>query len=637
MHATVARFPFSLSTSLLGCLLLLTASAHAGPPSSTTKAEAKQGKPENYWQVDDVRVGMKGQGRTVMKGTKIEPFDAEVLGVLKNTSPGRDLVLCRLSGLNLDKTGVIAGMSGSPVYIDGKLLGAVAYAWAFGKEPIAGVTPFSQMHGFVEAYERRDLVEQNKPMRIGLHKPLTVDGLKFQTVTVSHDFLEPTPTAADGLWLTPLRTPLAATGFTPHSLKLLRGVFPEGGMVPMQGGSATAKVADEEKNTSLEAGGPLAVSLVRGDFDLSGIGTVTHIEGNRVYGWGHPFFGCGGCEFPLMTGYIHTIYPRQNISFKMGSPLRPVGVINADVSTCIAGWLERQADMLPMRMTVVRDSGSTTREFNVEIVRQRAMLAPLVYTVLTNSVDMEGELPEEMTAELEARIEFEDRKPVIFKDTFSGSSYSAGRAPQSLFSPISGVVNLLTFNAYKPVRIKRIECEARIIPGRISADIEAIELDSELYAPGETLKATVFLQPYKAAKQRVPVTLQLPADMPEGSYVATVCDDLANARHILRDNPTWNSPQNIDQLFDGLAVQTSARRTNLVVRVPTSAVGVAVDGKSLPNLPPSMVQILSGNRRTGVQAMGGALVSRQNTRWVIQGADTVRFTVAKNKKTLPQE
>jgi hypothetical protein len=120
-------------------------------------------KPESFWQVDDVRPGMKGYGKTVMKGTKVEKFDAEVLGVLKNTSPGRDLVLCRLAGLDLERTGTIAGMSGSPIYLDGKLLGAVAYAWAYGKDPICGVTPFVQMHGFVEAYERAIL--PNRPWR----------------------------------------------------------------------------------------------------------------------------------------------------------------------------------------------------------------------------------------------------------------------------------------------------------------------------------------------------------------------------------------------------------------------------------------------------------------------------------------
>src|SRR5437588_10500445 len=111
------------------------------------------------------------------------------------------MVLARLSGLNLEKTGVIAGMSGSPVYIDGKLLGAVAYAWAFGKEPIAGVTPFSQMHGYVEAYERRDMAEQRRPTRVGLRAPLRAGGRAFETVTVSHDYDDPQPTAADGLWL----------------------------------------------------------------------------------------------------------------------------------------------------------------------------------------------------------------------------------------------------------------------------------------------------------------------------------------------------------------------------------------------------------------------------------------------------
>src|SRR5713101_4066387 len=118
--------------------------------------------PGSYWQVDDVRSGLKGFGRTVMKGTKVETFDVEVLGVLKNTSPGRDMILCRLSGLGLEKTGVIAGMSGSPVYIDGKLLGAVAFAWPFGKEPIAGVTPFCQMHEFVESFEHHDAVQKQE-------------------------------------------------------------------------------------------------------------------------------------------------------------------------------------------------------------------------------------------------------------------------------------------------------------------------------------------------------------------------------------------------------------------------------------------------------------------------------------------
>jgi hypothetical protein len=547
------------------------------------------------------------------------------------------MVLCRLSGLNLEKTGVIAGMSGSPIYIDGKLLGAVAYAWAFGKEPIAGVTPFSQMHGYVEAYERRDLIDHPKPARVGLRSPVTVDGLKFDTVTVSENWDAPESTVADGLWLVPLRTPVATTGFTAHSLSLLRDRFRSAGLLPMQGGGAPAKVLDEEKNTPLVPGGPLAVAMVTGDFDMSGIGTVTHIEGNRVYGWGHPFMGLGTCEFPLMTGYIHAIYPRQSVSFKLGSPLRTVGIINADVSTAIAGWLGRKPEMLPVRMSVSRELEGTSKTFNVEIVRQRSMLASLVYAVLTNSVDMEGELPEELTAEMQARIEVEGHDPILIKDTFSGSSYSGGRAPMALYNQIAGVVNLMTYNTYKPVRIDRIECETHISPGRRTADIEAIELDSETLSPGETLKATLFIRPYKGARQRLPVSLKLPADLPEGNYTAIVCDDLTNARFELRDNPNLTNPQNLQQVFEALRVHTAAKRTNIVVRVPINAVGVALSGKSLPNLPPSMVQILGNSRRTGAQTMGGALVSRKATDWVLQGSETLHFTVTKHKKITAEQ
>lgn len=603
-------------------------------PSSTVRAGPK---PSPYWQVDDVRPGMKGIGRTVMHGTKVDIFNAEVLGVLKNTSPGRDMILCRLSGLGLEKTGVIAGMSGSPIYLDGRLLGAVAFAWPFGNEPIAGVTPFSQMREFVESYERRDLATQQGSTRVGLQIPIKIEGKEFDAVTISQDFENRGTQSDDGLWMMPLKTPLMATGFSEQSLRFLGDRVRTVGLIPMQGGGASASIRDQEKNVPLEPGGPLAVAMVTGDFDLSGIGTVTHIEGNRVYGWGHPFFGSGSCDFSMMTGFIHTIYPRQSVSFKMGSPLNAVGVINADVSTCIAGWMGKTADMLPVHMSVASGPGESPRTYKVEVARQRALMASLILTVLTNSVDMEGEWPEEMTAEMQTRIEVEGRPPLTMKDTFSGSSYSGGRAPQALFAQVAAAVNILAYNSFKPVRINRIDCETHLLPGRQTAEIEAIALDSETYSPGDTLKATVFLLPYKGLRQRMTVTLKLPSDLPEGSYSATVCDDLTNIRRQLRDNPYLTNPENLDQVFEGLAVHTSVKRTNLVVRVPLDAAGVALDGNSLPDLPPSMVQILGNTRKTGAQSMGSALVSREPTNWVIQGSESARFTVTKIKKFSSQD
>jgi hypothetical protein len=267
------------------------------------------------------------------------------------------------------------------------------------------------------------------------------------------------------------------------------------------------------------------------------------------------------------------------------------------------------------------------------MVRQKSLVANLTLACLTNSVDMQGELPEELTAELHARIESEGHEPIVIEDTYSGPSYSGGRAPVAIYSQIAGVLSFLLYNSYQPVRVTAIECDTRIHTGRHSADIEAIELDSETYSPGETLKATVFVRPYKGLPQKVPVKLHLPVDLPEGTYLATVSDDLSNARAELRDNPNLQSPQTLDQVFESLKVQTTAKRTNVAIRVPINAVGVALGSKSLPNLPASMVQILSAGRRTGAQTIGGALVSRQSTPWVLQGSESVRFTVAKNKKT----
>jgi hypothetical protein len=272
------------------------------------------------------------------------------------------------------------------------------------------------------------------------------------------------------------------------------------------------------------------------------------------------------------------------------------------------------------------------KKFQVKVVRQRAIQAALVFTALINSVDMEGELPEELTAEMKVRLEIAGQPDLVIHDVFSGSSFSGGRAPQALFGQVGSVINLLSYNPHGPVHIRRIDCTTHIQAGRRTADVEAVELDSEIYSPGETVKATVFVRPYKGQRQRLPVTLELPADLPEGDYMATVTDDLSCARQIIRDNPTLSNPQNLEQLLEALRVQASAKRTNLVLRVPVGARGVALNGKSLPNLPPGMVQVMGQTRRTGAQPVGAALVSRHGTDWVVQGSESVRFTVTKNKR-----
>jgi hypothetical protein len=358
---------------------------------------------------------------------------------------------------------------------------------------------------------------------------------------------------------------------------------------------------------------------------------VTQVEGKRVYGWGHPFFGIGGCEFPLMTGYTHMVLARQSISFKMGSPLKSVGVINADVSTCIAGWLDRQADMIPVSATVLREGEGPPRTFNVKLVRQRGLVPSLTQVALMNCLDAEGDLPEETTAHFKARIELDGRESINLSDLYSGANYGGSKGPQSLYLPIGMLLQLLTNNSFENVRIKSIETTTEIMPGRRTAEIEGAELESDVVAPGETLRATIMLRPFKGARQRIPLNLILPPDLPEGNYTATIGDDLNNTRLEMRDNPHLGNPQSVEQLFDSIQVQAASKRTNLAMRVPVSGAGVTMQGKTLPNLPGSVVQMLGNGRRTGAQTISSALVARQPTGWVIQGTESIRFQVAKNK------
>jgi hypothetical protein len=602
----------------LPCLLLslVAAPTRAGEPD-----------PKSYWDVKDLRPGMRGVGKTVMVGTKLEEFEAEVLGVLRDVSPGRDMVLCRLSGCKLEHSGIIQGMSGSPIYIDGKLLGAVAYAWEFAKDPIAGVTPFSQMVQYVRSNDRRIAAEGRERPEVGRTARLEV--------LRDPDALPPGegPAAVSGGGLAgmrPIATPLAASGFSPRALAFLSERLAPLGMAPMAGGGAMEEVLRREGDKPLVPGSPMSVAMVTGDFDLSGIGTVTHVEGGRVYGFGHPMFSLGACEFPLMTGYIHTVYPRASVSMKMGSPLKTVGVLDTDVSTAVAGRIGPRPDLLPLSVKVKVGRYSEPHTYRVQMVREPHLLPSLVMAILANAIDTEGNLPEELTAHLAATITLKGHDPITLKDTLSGPRYSGPMGPALLFSPVANMVNLLVRNAMASVRIESLDCEVEIAPGRTLAEVESVRLDSDRLEPGETLRATVTVKPYKGDRQTVEVALPLPADLPEGTYEAALCDMGQSLRRRLRNEPSLLEPRDLAGILRILRLQAEPKRTALYLHVPLPDRGVAVEGQALPNLPGSARAVFTNGRQTPPAPVRADLIQVVETPWVMEGAQSLKFTVVKD-------
>ena len=316
--------------------------------------------------------------------------------------------------------------------------------------------------------------------------------------------------------------------------------------------------------------------MVTGDFDLSGIGTVTHVEGDRVYGFGHPMFSLGACEFPMMTGYIHTVYPRASVSMKMGSPLKVVGVLDTDVSTGVAGRIGPKPDMLPMSVRV--KTGRYCRAAaptSVQIVREPNLLPIAGHGRPDQRHRHRGEPARGADRPDQARRSgSRGTTRSCSRDTLSGPRYTGpmGPRPCSARSPRSST----SWSATRWPRSgsSRSTARSRSAPGRTVAAIESVRLASDRVEPGQTLKAFVTLKPFKGERETVEVALPLPADFPEGTYEAIVCDLTNSLRRRFRNEPHLLEPRDLAGVHRGRSgsrPSPSGRRSSSTSRCPTAA------------------------------------------------------------------
>jgi len=584
-----------------------------------------------YWDADEIRRGMKGYGLTVFQGVKIEKFQVEVVGVLKRVRPGRDLVLCKLSGGPLAKTGVIAGMSGSPIYVDGKLLGALAYAWGFAKEPIAGITPFAQMVEF--GVRRATTQPATRPTRTSrdawrLDAPVRLGDRTYTNARTARSPSRGTG-APTGLVLTRLAVPLTVSGFTDVVFKEMCRQTEPMGIIPVQGGAAAQHLVDGA-DPGLEPGAALAVPFMMGDFQMAGVGTVTHREGNQVFGFGHPMLGAGPIEFPMMSGYVHTVIPSLQISSKLASPLHPAGTLNMDVDTCVAGLIGPMPDMLPITAHVARSSQVEAHTYRVRVVRFKAIQSFLIYMALSNAVGAGGDLPEELTIHLIASVTFKKHGRIAVTDMYSGPSVSGSGALYGVLGDLIGRLGYVMGNPFEKVEVASVKMHARTEPVRRWAKIESVRLDSNVVEPGQTVRARVVLLPYKGPRLVETVEMPTPKDMDPGVYKLQICDAATSEREYVRNHPHLAKPKDIAQVFE--LVRYRLRRNRLYGRVPYQVHGVAIDGRALPDLPDSMMHIIKTPKQTGVTPIKTALVVSKAVPMVVSGSLTVPFAVAREKR-----
>ncbi len=578
-------------------LCLLCACAAADPP---------------YMKVDEVRGGMKGMVRTVLKGTEVEEIPVEVVDVLRKVSPGRDVVIIRLEGEKAQRWGVAQGMSGSPVYINGRLLGALSFAWRFVKEPLAGVTPIESM---TRVWREEGKAEDARPAAWSPAETLPV-------ARFVEDLLTPRPAYAfvSPANMRPLETPLAVAGLPRGAVRDLADRLRAFDVQVVEGGAAAR--ADVPADLKLTPGGVLCVQVVRGDFEVAGIGTVTEVAGNRFYGFGHPMFNNGAVSLPVATGVIHTIVPSNEMAFKLGSPVKTVGTLWVDHATGIAGEIGPLPEMLAMEVAMRRRDLSGDASYRFEVVKDPRMMLAFVNSAMNGVLSQAGTPDPNVTIKVRATIEVEGYPSVVLDEIFGGPQ-AAADATGVFVVPLGTILH----NPFARANVKSVRVAGEVLPGDPRAVIRWAETDKAEYRPGEEIDVAVTLQPWRARNLVRRFKLKVPDDAPEGPMTLVVCDPTADQRLEQREAAHRFKPEDVAGILD--FYRKARANTDVVLRLSNDTSGVAVKGRELGDLPDSVISVLGKQPPTEVSPFSQPVVRRESTEFVIVGQQQLQITVKK--------
>ncbi len=587
--------------------------------------------------VKDVRPGMVGIGHTVFDGTHVEEFKANILGVLENViGPRRNLILARLEGGPLANTGVIAGMSGSPVYVDGKLIGAVSYALgSFSKEPIAGITPIAEMTDSTAQGSIRPA-----GARVKVEFPLTREGLSSafrKALSWNRPFAErPNDSELSGLTsvaglggsqlgtlLRPIATPLVMSGFEPDLAEMFGSAFRDQGFIPTGGSAAGMHLGEKPYEGPLKPGDAVGVMLVGGDLMLGGTGTVTHIDGDRVYAFGHPMYNLGPTEFPMTRAYVYTILPSLFSSMKLSTTGEVIGTVLQDRATAIAGRLGKGPRMIPI--SVALESTRVPKQTFHFTVANDPLFGPLMtYASILNTLGSYERQFGAATFSVKGSVKVQKHDPIAFDNLFAGDQSAVGAAAY-----IVGPMSALMGNDYEKIDIDGLDVTFGTTEEPKTATLERVWLDDPRPRAGRTVPLKVMFRTYRGDE----VVRTLPIEIPHnanGSLSLLVSD---GGRLGMNEQREARAPQprSVDQIIKTL--NKGRRNNSLYIKLLGSDAGAVVNGELLSALPPSVLSVLEGDRNGGnFNPLHNATLGEWElpTEHAVTGARTLTITVSPN-------
>lgn len=558
--------------------------------------------------IDDIRPGMKGVGKTVFSGTTIEEFDVEILAVLKNETPGGDAIMAKVSGgsIQLEKVGVIGGMSGSPIYIDGKLIGALAYAYIFAREPmIAGITP---IHEMINDAERGASEVQTTAGSLG--------SLVFPPESVD-TFPQP--------WnLRPIQTPLMVSGADPRLLAFMQEHLAPYHIMPMQGGTVIQGV-DLERAPDLEPGAALGVQVVRGDMNMTAVGTVTYRDEEKILGFGHPLLWGGDVNLPMTPGYVHFILSNQISPFKVSSLFESVGAITQDRRSGISGKLGLTPAMVPLTVTVDDELEATPAQRYAYEVIDHPMYMPMFmgFAGLESMLTAES-LIGETTVKTRIIVALRDYPPLMMENITTGFQDHLSPIFQA-FVPMTFVLN----NAFTPVAVDAVSLDITVSHAIQQAEIVGVRVPNNVVCPGEVVEAEILLRPYGQDVIAVTEEFTIPENLQQERIQLLVCDmKFTNALEAARAPGTFQ-PQNLEQLI--ALVNRQVSQDHIALSLLQLRPGIVAQGRELPSPPLSMMSLMGTTKRhAGKTSLSrGSILLRKDipTQYVTSGCAMLELIV----------
>jgi hypothetical protein len=587
--------------------------------------------------VKDIRPGMVGIGHTVFDGTHVEEFKANILGVLENViGPRRNLILAKLEGGPLANTGVIAGMSGSPVYVDGKLIGAVSYALgSFSKEPIAGITPIAEMTDSTAQGNVRP-----PGARVKVEFPLTREGLSAafrKALTWNRPFAErPNDTELSGIGsvagmaapqlgtlLRPIATPLVMSGFEPDLGEMFGSAFRDQGFIPTGGSVAGMHLGEKPYEGPLKPGDAVGVMLVGGDLMLGGTGTVTHIDGDRVYAFGHPMYNLGPIGFPMTRAYVYTVLPSLFSSMKLSTTGEIIGTVLQDRAAAIAGRLGNGPRMIPIAVSL-ESTRAAKQTFHFNVVNDPLFGPLMTYASILNTLGSYERQFGAASFSVKGSVKVQKHDAIAFDNLFAGDQSSMGAAAY-----IVGPLSALMSNDYEKVDIDGLDVTFGTTEEPKTATLERVWLDDPRPRAGRTVPLKVMFRTYRGED----VVRTLPIEIPHnasGSLSLLVSD---GGRLGMNEQREARAPQprSVDQIIKTL--NKGRRNNSLYVKLLGSDAGAVVNGELLSALPPSVLGVLEGDRNGGnFNPLHNATLGEWElpTGHAVAGARTLTITVSPN-------